>query len=177
MVRFVLVAMLIAARVAHADPPGLTPVLDDGSYRLQTALVDASVIGLGLMASKANEPESDKIGDAAVATFAFGAPLLHLYHRHPGRAAASFALRVGLPLLGMGIGSGIGQRSCSEGCDNNTDIIGAAVGALIGSIAASAIDIGYLSRGEEPSEPAPGLAPSFGAGANGTVRLGIGGSF
>jgi len=182
-VRSVALFLLVSSAVAHADPPGLSPVVDVSppaedipSYRLQTALADASALGIGMLASKSNAPDN-QASSVAVATYALGAPLVHLYHHHPQRAAASLALRVGLPLLGAVIGGGIGRSNCSEYCDNDADIAGAALGIVSGAVLASTIDIGYLSRGEQVTRSAPALAPSFGAGPGGAVRIGIGGSF
>ena len=87
------------------------------------------------------------------------------------RATASLGLRVGLPLVGMAIGA----SGAHKGTDG--EIALPAIGAVLGLVAASAIDIGYLSRAEDTAKPARMLAPAFSAGPNGNVRFGIGGTF
>jgi len=163
--RFAAAAVLVLAlaSVAHADPPGLTPATpmpvdaaDTGSYRLQTAGVDAATLLLGVVAAKDN---SDAALGAAIGTYFVGPALVHLYHHHPGRAAASIALRVGLPFVLGAIGNSLGKSQCSYECDNDADIAFTAWGVLAGGIAASAIDIGYLSRGEDRAAPAALLPP------------------
>jgi hypothetical protein len=146
--------LLALASVARAEPPGLTPPSpvdnsDTGSYRLQTLGFDAAALGLGIAAVKR---DSDALLEAAAVAYVGGPALVHLYHHHPGRAAASVALRVGLPLLGALIGLSSVNTS-SPDCDECG--IGAGIlGFAIGSITASAIDIGYLSRGEDRAAPA-----------------------
>ena len=145
-----LLAVLTISTVAAAQPPGLTPMQEpvapervevEPAYRLQTAGVDLSAL---LMMSTGS---SAGVG-AGIATLALGAPALHLYHHQPGRAVASLGLRVGLPLIGMAIGAGAAQK----GTDAEIALPG--IGAVIGLVAASAIDIGYLSRAEDTAKPA-----------------------
>jgi hypothetical protein len=177
---------MLATASAHADPPGMTPALeptaatpagDATSYRLQTAAADLSAIAVGMVASK-SEDHGGQVGAVAVLTYGFGAPLVHLYHHHLDRAGESLALRIGLPLLGGLLGNALGKRQCGPGCDNDSDIAGTAFGVVIGAVAASAIDIGYLSRGEEVTRaPTPSVGPTASVGAAGSVQLGVGGSF
>jgi hypothetical protein len=175
-----IVLALVAS--AHAEPPGLTgltplvalpapaPVMvTEESYRLQTLLSDLTVVGLGVVASK-NNGSGDTLGPVAVGVYFLGAPAVHIAHHHYARAAASLALRVGLPLLGVAIGSALGKGQCSEYCDNDSDIAGAVFGGMVGVLAASLIDIGYLSRGETVQPP--GVASSMGTSSP-TVKMGF----
>ena len=86
--RTCLVTLLLLVGVAHADPPGLTPpnVADTGSYRLQTAGLDAASFGLFALAI---HEDSGTLGAFAVANYLAGPPLLHMFRNHPGRAVAS----------------------------------------------------------------------------------------
>jgi hypothetical protein len=184
--RLPLLILALAASSAHAEPPGLTPLavpmalpapvpveVPASSYRIQTVLADAAAVGLMVAATKAED--GDRLGTAGVFMYALGGPAVHLFNHHPGRAAASLALRVGLPMLGALLGGSIGQ--CTSNCeDSYSGLAGALLGMLTGAVVASAIDIGYLSRGETAMSQPAGVAPSFGAGG-GTVRLGLGGSF
>ncbi len=185
--RLPLLILALAASSAHAEPPGLTPLavpvplpapvpveVPDSSYRIQTALADAAAVGLVIAASKAQN--GDQLGTAAVGMYALGGPAVHLFNHHPGRAAASLALRIGLPMLGALIGGSIGQCSSNCGEDDYSGLAGALLGMLTGAVVASAIDIGYLSRGETAMAQPAGVSPAFSAGG-GTMRLGFGGAF
>ena len=178
--------VLALAAAAHAEPPGLTapgltplvalpapaPVMvTEESYRLQTLLSDLTVVGLGVVASKTDNGSGDSLGPLAVGVYFLGAPAVHMYHHHYARAAASLALRVGLPLLGVMIGSSLGKGQCSQYCDNDSDLAGAVFGGMAGVLAASLIDIGYLSRGETVAQPA-GVASTMGTSAP-TVKMGF----
>lgn len=169
----ILLAIVTTSSIAAAQPPGLTPPQEPAApervevapaYRLQTAGVDLSALVMMSTGSSVG------VG-VGVATLALGAPALHLYHHQPGRAVASLGLRVGLPLAGMAIGAAGAQKG------TDAEIALPAIGAVIGVVAASAIDIGYLSRAEDTAKPARVLAPTFAAGPNGNVRFGIGGTF
>jgi hypothetical protein len=169
------------ASTAHAEPPGLTPIAAPAvpetvteelpSYRWETALADTATIVVGIAASKSNA------SGVFVAGYLLGGPLVHLANDHAGRAATSLGLRLGLPLLGLLVGAEIGHSQCDADCDNDADIALAALGTLTGMIAASAIDIGYLSRGETITHTSPSFGPTLSTGPNNSVRLGIGGTF
>ena len=178
--RFVAVSIVLTlASVARADPPGLTPVepaapaTDSGSYRLQTAAFDVGTVLLGIASERASGGAGGLAIDAAIGTYVAGPALVHLYHHHPGRALASVALRVGLPLIGGYLGASSVNTS-SPDCDECG--IGAAIlGGLVGMIAASAFDIGYLSRGEtaavQPSTPPPPAMPALAPTRSAVVGL------
>jgi hypothetical protein len=160
----VLMLLVATAHAARADPPGLTTPAatepaaeqDNGSYRLQTALCDVAAITMFAMQSNS---DGDAAGTIGLAMYVAGGPVVHLIHHHNGRAVQSLALRVVLPLIGAAIGSALGKGACSAECDNDSDIAGAAFGVIGGAIAASAIDIGYLSRGEDAPATRPGPGP------------------
>jgi hypothetical protein len=151
-----LVVLLLMVATAHADAPEVAKPaeVDTGSYRLQTALCDAAALAMFAMQSKS---DGDAAGTIGLAMYVVGCPIVHLFHHHNGRAAASVALRVALPLVLGVIGSAVGKSQCDAGCDNDSDLAGVAYGIIGGAIAASAIDIGYLSRGEDA--PATRAAP------------------
>jgi hypothetical protein len=146
--------VLALASVARSQAPGMTAPPDthiEGSYRLQTAAVDASAILLSVVAAKL---DSRAVLGAAATTYVAGPALVHLYHQHPGRAAASVALRVGLPLVLALLGAELSNRPCNDPECLGAPLAGAIYGFVGGAIAASAIDIGYLSRGEDRAAPA-----------------------
>ncbi len=180
--RTCLVTLLLLVGTVHADPPGLTPPTtvapsadDTGSYRLQTAGMDALAIGLFAIADK---DDSGAAGGLGVATYVGGGPLMHLIHHHTNRALLSLALRVGLPLVGGAIGNALGSSHCSDDCDNDADIAGTAWGVIAGAIVASVIDVGYLSRGddvaERPIQPPPtSSSPALASPERHEVRVGL----
>jgi hypothetical protein len=175
-----LVVLLLMVATAHADPPGMTSSAapaeqgDTDSYRLQTALCDAAALAMFAMAAKSED--SSAAASIGLAMYVAGGPVVHLIHHHNERAAASLALRVVLPLIAGSIGAAIGKGECDNGCDNDSDIAGAALGVIGGAIVASAIDIGYLSRGEDApaTQPAPILPPPpIGPAEPHQVRVGV----
>jgi hypothetical protein len=170
--------------VAVAEPPGLTPeveqpatIVDVPSYRLQTALADAAVVTLAIVAGKSGVDGGGAGAVVALGGYLLAAPIVHIAHDHSDRAAESIAFRVGLPLLGGLIGNVIGKGQCSYNCDNDADIALTALGVMTGAVAASAVDIGYLSRGETVTRSAPRWSPRVTAGPSGELRVGLGGTF
>jgi hypothetical protein len=177
---FVLASLTSAAA---AEPPGLTPeaaprdtTVEVPSYRLQTALADGAVLMAAVALDKSNPCGSASVA-VALGGYLLAAPIVHIAHDHSDRAAESFALRVALPLLGGFIGNAIGKSQCSYNCDNDADIALTALGVMTGAVAASAVDIGYLSRGETVTRSAPRWSPRIAAGPNGELRVGVGGTF
>jgi hypothetical protein len=176
-----LVALMLLVATAHADPPGMSspaaPAADRGdtdSYRLQTALCDAAALAMFAMGAKSED--SAAATSIGLAMYIAGAPVVHLFHHHNERAAASLALRLFLPIIGGAIGAAIGKSKCDAGCDNDSDFAGEAFGIVGGAIAASAFDIGYLSRGEDApaTQPAPILPPPpIGPAEPHQVRVGV----
>jgi hypothetical protein len=76
--------------------------------------------------------------------------VVHFAHRNPGRAFASFGMRLGLPLAGAFIGA-----SLASGCDANLcEAGGAGAGILIGMGAAVAIDAAVFAYDDATHSPA-----------------------
>lgn len=172
-----LAILLLMVATAHADAPATPDDADTGSYRLQTALCDAAALSLFAMSVHS---DGDAAASVGLAAYVAGAPLVHLFHHHSARAAESLALRVALPLVLGVIGSAVGKSQCDAGCDNDSDLAGVAYGIIGGAIAASVIDIGYLSRGEDApaTQPAPILPPApIGPSEPRQVRVGMTFSF
>jgi hypothetical protein len=178
-----LVILLLLVATAHADPPGMTapaaPPIDHGdadSYRLQTAAADAAALAMFVIASKSED--GDAAASIGLGMYVAGGPIVHLIHHHNGRAVASLALRVVLPVIAGAVGAGIASGRCSsQDCDDPfAGLGGALIGAVVGAGAASAIDIGYLSRGEDApaTRPAPILPPApIGPAEPHQVRVGV----
>jgi len=182
--------VLALARVAAAEPPGMTvtppglapvielpaPVALEPGYRNQTAIADGIGVGLFLIGIST---QSDPVGYLWLGTYLGGAPLVHLAHHRPGRAAGSLALRVGLPILGGLLGDKLGtQPGCSginDGCSSSDRTERMLLGALGGMVAAMVIDTGFLAKGDE-APARPSWSPAIAARRDG-VTLGLSGSF
>jgi hypothetical protein len=142
------------------------------SYR-GTAL-SADGVALGLVAAGI-ATDGKVLSLLGVSTYVLASPLGHLSHRRYGRAAASVAMRVGLPLLGALIGDGM-SRDCAGDCVDLPAGMFVAIGA--GVVTASAIDALFLARGDARSSSSrsqtwtPVAAPTRGG-----VALGISGAF
>jgi hypothetical protein len=166
-------AGLLVCSAATAQPAQSQP---QAWYGWQILVVDlaGAAMAAGGVASGSNPgtSASNWAGPLEVTGTVFyfaGGPAVHLAHEHVGRAAISFGLRVGAPLvLGLasaGIASALYQpyhcdpQKQSEPCDNTNwgglaaALIGTA-GAGVGVLSASVIDIAVLARGPASNEPA-----------------------
>jgi hypothetical protein len=148
-----LLAVLLVPRFAVADDdpplPAPPPPPREASYRGEVATAD--LVSLGTV--------------APVALIA--APIVHLAHGHPGRAAASLALRATCVLGGIYLGSRYDHT------DDDVPI-GAMLGALAGIATASALDITVLAGPAEA--PRAVFAPSIVPARDG-MTFGLAGAF
>jgi hypothetical protein len=111
---------------------------------------------------------------AGLTVYALGAPVVHLSRRNGGKAAASVALRLGLPLLIGGLAA-----SSSPSCGDDGSICAIAyglLGASVGAIAAMAIDAAVLARKRAAPRAGLGLQPAVVPVAGG-ARFVLGGRF
>lgn len=138
------------ATAPGASAPG--PELRKHWYGTATLTSDgasAFVIGLGLM----NVGGTYAIV-AGTAGYALGAPIVHLVHKRPLEALASFVLRVPAPLV---IGGGAALFNCARVGD---DTCGAAAVPPVATLitAAIVVDAALLSNELVPVEPKPHYA-------------------
>jgi len=155
--------------VARAEP--------QRSYAGPVVVVDVLSIGAMLGAFSTKSVELLMLGGAG---YTLGAPINHLAHGHPGRAAASLAIRAAA--LGLATGAII-EDVLVHHCDGDVSPCGApvggiALGALV-AIGAAALDDALLAR--EPERPAAGptsaqLTPGLAVGPR-TALLSLGGRF
>lgn len=183
----VVIALLASTAIAHAEPPGLTPVAEPAppaspdltteSYRGQVLAADGAALGLGLLAlvngqASGRATNTTSLLELGAATFLIGAPLVHLLHDRSTHALGSLGLRLALPVLAGFIGSQV-HDSCNYPYDGYCDSNGglhAAIGAAAGIIAASVIDAVFLAGGDErPTTTRMIATPLAGGGA--TVGL------
>jgi hypothetical protein len=111
---------------AHADPARdarlaePTPLTERSAspqrwYGWQTLTLDGAALGLGLSGAHLFERHAAAgvtLGAAGVLGYSLSAPLVHWAHGRAGAAGASLALRVGLPLLSVGVLSGGSAARC-----------------------------------------------------------------
>jgi hypothetical protein len=115
-------------------------------YGWQTLLVDGGSLAVFAAALSV---QSSQLGWFSGGTYALGPAVVHAAHGRGGAAAASIALRLGLPLvasiIGMGIGGNCeaGQGGCIGPLSSSTT--GALLGAGVGMVIAMGIDAAVLS--------------------------------
>jgi hypothetical protein len=197
------VVVALSCQLAHANPPGMTesgppgmtpvtpPVTTTGpaaatakplrSYRGQLLASDAIAVGLLLVA--ANTDDNDRgegFAKLSVATYALGAPVIHLTKNRGGRAFASLTMRIAFPIIG---GMLFDSLRPSPQCDDYYDYCDSGpsdemvLGVIGGVLAASIVDAAYLGRGDAPKvEQAPGWAPTARA-TQGGFAVGVGAAF
>jgi hypothetical protein len=115
------------------------------SYGWQIAIADVAATVLLL-----ESDHSRGSANAGLAVYALGGPIVHLAHDQGGRALASVALRVGLPLASAWLWGG----HCSSS-DDDCDSEGAvAIGVILGVVTAMVIDATALSHPVKATKPA-----------------------
>src|SRR5262245_3542668 len=180
-----LVAGSRGARAGEASEAGASEKPQTSWYGWQTLLSDAGAIGMWALAWKFSEetygPELPNRELAAkllfasgLATYAFGAPIIHGRHGHGGKVLGSLGLRAGIPIGGLLLGLVAGAATCKQEVgEYPCPITGAVVGFVAGVVlGAPVLDAVFLAR--EPITPTP--APRFQAafvpsGGGGTCVL------
>ena len=176
----VLVAATVALTCQHAyaGSPSLHPSepSDESvvpSYRGSTLASDGVAVGALAIGVAAR---ADFMAVLGLATYVVGAPAMHLTNQRYGRAAASVAMRVGLPLLGAVIGDSL-PRDCGPSGDCMGPPAALFLGLAAGGIAAMAIDTIFLAKGDpHPSQPQLAWRPVAGTTRDG-LAIGIAGQF
>lgn len=184
------------ARIAPVSPDGTSDAPTEGTeatevrttpgarYGLEILLADGLALGVAGASIKLEQPGFAVLG---LTTYLMAPPIVHFIHGRPGRAAASFGLRVGSPAVGMITGIALG---CAVGwCSSRGDFgwvgafIGGAVGVGTGAIAAMVVDAVVLAREPDVTvrvprgwDGKPRIAPTVSALPGGGA-VGVGGSF
>jgi len=143
-------------------------------YGYQTMAVDGAAVALMAMGVKTELPQ---LMAASFATYALGAPIVHLAHGSPGRFAADIGMRLGGPTLGAFTGAGL-VCLADGSCSAFDAAIGGALGMALGGAAALAVDYAVLSREarQEKWDGKPRVAPTLTAAPSGGA-VGLGGAF
>jgi hypothetical protein len=127
---------------------------------------DASSVALGLFARRVAPP----LLVVPAALFVVGPPVIHLAHGERRSAVVSAALRVTLPVVGLGVGH-LADRSEPEG---DRPRVGLLVGLGAGIVTASVLDVALLAW--TIPKPAPAIAPTV-AWTPERWTVGLGGAF
>lgn len=128
-------------------------------YGWQTLTADALSV-LVLAAASGVDTKDDSLLWAGLLSYELSPGILHFVHRNPGRAFASFGLRLGMPVAGAVLGAAMSARSKCDDAHCREDV--AAVGLWVGMAGAMALDAAVFAyespqRGRHAS--APKLAP------------------
>jgi hypothetical protein len=151
-------------------------------YGWQTFTADGAAVALAAAAVPlgAHAPywPAEALGYTAGATYALGAPLVHLVQRQPLKAAGSFGLRVGLPLtvyalLSSGSWGHCPARDEAEDEEYCQARLGALLGGLLAGVAASAIDGSVLAWKPIETQRATALLPLVSVDRSRDGRTGV----
>lgn len=174
MLRLALLALLLLpVRAAFADADGE----DEPSYGRQTAIAD--LVPLGIVSAGLVLPAKPCL-EASLASYLIGGPIVHIAHRHYGRASASVGLRIGFPVLGLLLGDAIHQGlnpgdphvwQAFDGPPSPWWVLGGIAGFVGGSV----VDATVLAGGYE-KKPQRTWTPTARATHDG-VAVGIAGAF
>jgi hypothetical protein len=157
-------------------------------YGWKTLTLDAAAAGValgGLAAFDGSEASSAVVGSLALSTYGFGAPVVHLLHDEPSRAIASLGLRVGLPVVALGMVVAGSDNECGPGQAEGEDAAACqaherklALVGVLSVVAASAIDATFLTW-HAPAPPDRGLtlAPVIAWNGHRSATAGLSGSF
>jgi hypothetical protein len=130
-----------------AYPPPGDELVYEPSYRGLLALADLGSVGLILSGTGAGFT-------GGLAAYTFLAPTIHLAHDEGLRAASSFGLRLGAPVVGALVGYILLGSLTKSGCGSSYDdcddsdgrVAGALLGAMAGMVAAMVIDDFVIAR-------------------------------
>jgi hypothetical protein len=158
----------LPAPAEHPAPDG-----PERWYGWQVAVADALSVGLiaaGLaVAGSADESDSAiartgvVLSSLGFVAYLGGAPVLHGVHERPAlRALGSLGLRVGLPLVGVGLGTAL--ANCGSSNDDSfgegfCEVVGGGLGLVIGMVTAMVMDAALSFEPIEPVTTGVALAP------------------
>jgi hypothetical protein len=163
--------------VKRRPPAAPEPPAPDGPerwYGWQVVIADGLSIGLlGAGLAVASSTDGSDSGGASISNMLFslalfgylgGAPVLHAFHERPAmRVVGSLGLRVGLPLVGAGLGLAIANcGSSNDGSFGDFCELGAvSLGVMIGLATAMVTDAALSFEPIEPVTTGIALAPAL----------------
>jgi hypothetical protein len=111
-----------------------------------------------------------------VPTYVVRAPIMHMSRQRYGRAAASLAMRVGLPLVGVVVGDRV-DASCGSPPCMGDELRNVYVGLLGGVVLASVLDAAFLASGDAPERQSQSGWTPTARPTQGGLALGVTGYF
>jgi hypothetical protein len=150
-------------------------------YRWQVLGPDLAAIGMSIIVDRISADGGDRptaLATLTIATYFFGAPLVHGIHRQGKRALISFGLRAGLPLVLGLLGEELDGTPPCDFCDDSLRSEGKLIGITIGVLAAMAVDGVLLARPiyRRVERPRTVWAPTL-RGVTGGATAGVAGTF
>ena len=190
-IRFALpVALLLAA--ASSARAESKPAADN--YAWQVAATDATLIGAAVAGfslegkdGSLNYIPSNTLMAVGGIGYFLGGPLVHIAHKHYGRAGISAAIRAGLPIFAGAVAARFATCSPNEIlCGLDEFAMGFAAGAVAAAVVDSTLIAPWSSRSVAEPEPPVAVAPRAPARLTISPRLvatpdiamlGVGGQF
>lgn len=149
-------AVLVSERASAQEvvsPPSDSVKAVRRWYGWQTLAVDGAALGVAVGGFAIHESEVPLVVGAGA--YAIGAPIVHLAHREPWRAAGSLGLHLGLPILVGDVVARIDPTRCpghgeddDHDCSEQLGRMGVGVAAAMS--VASAVDAVLLGYKTEP---------------------------
>lgn len=110
-------------------------------YGWQTLATDGFAAAMATTALAMNNGNSDAFWALGIGSYTLGAPIIHFVHDRPWVGAGDFALRLGVPFVGMFLGSKFDDHmTCDWNMDCRLSDTGMIAGGLIGAAAISILD-------------------------------------
>jgi hypothetical protein len=186
------------AGAAHADP-ARDAILADAPltersasprlwYGWQTLSLDGAALAVGLAAASVHDDHAAlgvTLVAAGLSSYSLSAPVVHWLHERPGAAGVSLALRIGLPLMSVGILSGssaarcpgTGARDDERYCERMERTL--VIAGSLSLLAASLVDAATLGWESRPPRAAasPALMPVLAWDGLRGATAGFGGAF
>jgi hypothetical protein len=159
-------------------------------YGWQTLTFDAAALGVGVTGVSLHEAHPGAgvvLGATGLLGYSLSGPVVHWAHARPGAAGASLALRLGLPLLTVGVLSGGAAARCpgtggpddERYCERMERTL--LVAGSLSLLAASLLDASFLGWESPPrtakSAALTPLVPVLAWDGRRGATLGLGGAF
>lgn len=132
------------APLRPAPPPPETTL---HAYRWKIIAADVATLGFGIAATQMSRrgERPGMISTAAITSYFFAAPVIHVMNHEPGRGLKSFGLRIAAPLLFGLIGRAFAPEPCDH-CEHDVREDRFFQGANIGVATAFVLDGLFLAR-------------------------------
>jgi hypothetical protein len=158
-----------APPTADSAPPQTTAAARRW-YGWQTLSLDTASFTIGIAGVAGSDELGVRIalGSLGFTGYALGAPVVHWLHDQPGKAATSLGLRLGLPLVAVGVASTVSAGRCPDEIEHEGEDYCRRMGktlAIVGGLsmlAAAAIDASALSWEPRARRHQLALAPVLG---------------